>query len=83
MPIGDQHCGATLKIIYLDQYFNTPGIAGATKSYELARRLVQRGHEVQMVTTDRSDAGTHPVVLKRSLLLYSMLHEKPHRLKEM
>ena len=33
-------------------------MAGATRSYELARRLVQRGHEVQMVTTDRSDAKT-------------------------
>ncbi|MEL7447559.1 MAG: glycosyltransferase family 4 protein [Pseudomonadota bacterium] len=46
-----------MKIIYLHQYFNTPDMAGATRSYELARRLVAMGHEVHMVTSDRD--GLH------------------------
>lgn len=42
-----------MRIIYLHQYFNTPDMAGATRSYEMARRLVSAGHEVRMVTTWR------------------------------
>src|SRR5690606_13633164 len=44
-----------MKIIYLHQYFNTPRMAGSIRSYEMARRLVDRGHEVHMVTSDRGD----------------------------
>ena len=43
-----------MKIVYLHQYFNTPEMAGATRSFELARRLVSAGHEVHMVTADRT-----------------------------
>lgn len=43
-----------MRIIYLHQYFTTPSMVGGTRSYEMARRLVQRGHEVHMVTSDRS-----------------------------
>ncbi len=42
-----------MRIIYLHQYFNTPAMEGSTRSYEMARHLVERGHEVQMVTTFR------------------------------
>jgi len=42
-----------LRIIYLHQYFNTPVMEGSTRSYEMARRLVERGHVVEMVTTLR------------------------------
>lgn len=41
-------------IVYIHQYFNTPAMAGGTRSYEMARRLVRFGHEVHMITTDRS-----------------------------
>lgn len=44
-----------MKIVYLHQYFNTAESAGGTRSYEFARRLVRDGHEVHVVTTDRSD----------------------------
>lgn len=49
-----------MKIIYLHQYFNTPKMAGGTRSYEMAKRLVAAGHEVHMVTswvrdTDQTD----------------------------
>jgi len=43
-----------MKIIYLHQYFKTPRMNGGTYSYEIARRLVDQGHEVNMVTADDS-----------------------------
>lgn len=43
-----------MRIAYLHQYFTTPGMSGGTRSYELARRMVRDGHEVHMVTTDRT-----------------------------
>ncbi|EPC04202.1 hypothetical protein L861_02495 [Litchfieldella anticariensis FP35 = DSM 16096] len=46
-----------MEIIYLHQYFNTPGMNGSTRSYELARRLVSRGHRVRMLTSWREDDG--------------------------
>lgn len=42
-----------MKVIYIHQYFNTPSMNGSTRSFEMARRLVSYGHEVEMVTTDR------------------------------
>ncbi len=52
--------GSKMKILYLHQYFNTPDMAGGTRSYEMARRLVAAGHEVHMITswkneTERTD----------------------------
>jgi len=49
---GEFGSGRTVKIIYLHQYFTTPSMAGGTRSYEMARRLVRGGHEVYMVTSD-------------------------------
>ena len=46
-----------MRIIYLHQYFNTPDMIGGTRSYEMARRLVARGHQVHMVTTWREPDG--------------------------
>lgn len=46
-----------MRIVYLHQYFNTPDMSGGTRSYEVARRLVGLGHEVHMVTTDRSGSA--------------------------
>lgn len=45
-----------MKIIYLHQYFNTANVAGSTRSYEFARRLVRDGHDVHVVTSDRTQA---------------------------
>ena len=42
-----------MRVLYLHQYFTTPEMAGGTRSYELARRLVAAGHTVHMITTDR------------------------------
>lgn len=46
-----------MKIVYLHQYFNTPDMVGGTRSYEMARRLVAMGHEVEMVTSWRERDG--------------------------
>jgi glycosyltransferase involved in cell wall biosynthesis len=47
-----------VRIIYLHQYFNTPEMAGSTRSYEIARRLVAAGHTVDLVTSWRQPAET-------------------------
>jgi glycosyltransferase involved in cell wall biosynthesis len=47
-----------MRIVYLHQYFITPQMAGGSRSYEMARRLVAAGHEVHMVTSDQAGAGT-------------------------
>lgn len=49
-----------MKVIYLHQYFRSPSMSGGTRSYEMARRLVQAGHEVHLITswqekTDKKD----------------------------
>lgn len=46
--------GDDMKVLYLHQYFATPGMSGSTRSYEMARRLVKWGHEVHVVTTCRN-----------------------------
>jgi hypothetical protein len=46
-----------MRITYLHQYFNTPEMSGGTRSYEMARRLAAKGHEVNMVTSWREDDG--------------------------
>lgn len=38
-----------MNIIYFHQHFSTPAGSTGTRSYEMARRLVQRGHRVTMV----------------------------------
>ena len=42
-----------MKIIYLHQYFNTPKMSGGTRSYEISKKLIKMGHEVEMITTYR------------------------------
>ena len=38
-----------MKVLYFHQHFSTPQGAAGTRSYEMARRLVERGHQVTMV----------------------------------
>ena len=40
-----------MRVLYLHQYFVEPSGSGGTRSYEFARRLVDDGHEVTMVTS--------------------------------
>jgi glycosyltransferase involved in cell wall biosynthesis len=43
-----------MKIIYLHQYYNSPSMSGSTRSYEMARRLVKLGHQVEIITSTRN-----------------------------
>lgn len=38
-----------MKVLYFHQHFTTPSIGGATRSYEFARKLIERGHQVTVV----------------------------------
>jgi glycosyltransferase involved in cell wall biosynthesis len=41
-----------MHIVYIHQYYCNPGMTGGIRSYEQARRLVARGHTVDVITTD-------------------------------
>ncbi len=41
-----------VRILYIHQYFRTRQMTGGTRSLEMARRLVEMGHEVDLVTSD-------------------------------
>ncbi len=41
-----------MRIVYIHQYYCNPRMAGGIRSYEQARRLVERGHTVHVITTD-------------------------------
>jgi len=43
-----------MKILYFHQHFTTPAYAGATRSYEFAKQLINRGHTVCMVCGESS-----------------------------
>lgn len=43
-----------LRIAYLHQYYQSRSTWGGTRSYEFGRRLVERGHEVHVITADRT-----------------------------
>jgi len=47
-----------VKVLYFHQYFSTPRGAGGTRSYEMARRLIERGHEVTMVCGSSGSGDT-------------------------
>ncbi|SJM65959.1 Glycosyltransferase [Corynebacterium glutamicum] len=52
-----------MRIVYIHQFFKTPLMSGGNRSYEMAKRLAARGHEVHMVTSsmDRSSRDTEIV----------------------
>jgi len=49
-----------MKIVYIHQHFGTRKDSSGTRSYEFARRLIDRGHEVVMIcaTRDSSPAAS-------------------------
>ncbi|HBL03383.1 MAG TPA: glycosyltransferase WbuB [Aeromonas salmonicida] len=40
-----------MKVLYLHQYFATPESNGGTRSYEMAKRFVENGHQVEFITS--------------------------------
>ncbi|MGY1834622.1 glycosyltransferase family 4 protein [Blastococcus sp. SYSU DS0510] len=47
-----------MNVVYIHQYFRTPRMAGGTRSYEFARRLVTQGHRVSIVTAESESPDT-------------------------
>lgn len=47
-----------MKILYFHQHFTTPQGASGTRSYEMARRLIARGHQVTMVCGSSGTGNT-------------------------
>lgn len=47
-----------MKILYLHQHFSTPAGCGGVRSYIMAKRLLEKGHEVTMVCGRYSGAHT-------------------------
>src|SRR5699024_4961680 len=45
-----------MNILYIHQYFYTPKEPGGTRSYWVARELIKNGHQVTMITADKSAA---------------------------
>lgn len=43
-----------MKVLYFHQHFTTPTIGGGTRSYEFAKKLIERGHHVTMVCGETS-----------------------------
>jgi glycosyltransferase involved in cell wall biosynthesis len=58
-----------MRILYIYQYFGTPGGSWSTRAYELARRWVEKGHHVTIVTSpyDKSDIKASRYVERREL----------------
>jgi glycosyltransferase involved in cell wall biosynthesis len=48
-----------MRVLYFHQYFSTPRGASGTRSYEMARRLSSRGHQVLIVcgSAERGETG--------------------------
>ena len=47
-----------MKILYIHQYFVTPDEPGGTRSYWFAKEMINRGHEVVMITSTNEN---HPI----------------------
>lgn len=40
-----------MRVLYIHQYFKTPNEPGGTRSYWISRKLIEKGHEVIMLTS--------------------------------
>jgi glycosyltransferase involved in cell wall biosynthesis len=49
-----------MKVLYFHQYFQIPSQAGGTRSYEMARQLVERGHSVCIVCGETAKLQLQP-----------------------
>ena len=59
-----------MKVIYLHKYFCTPSMSSGTRSYEMARRLVKKGHEVYMISSKHS----HSEINERNFSIEEGVH---------
>lgn len=63
-----------MRIVYLHQYYRTPEMAGGSRSYEFARRLVANGHEVHVVTSDNEATTARPGTWRTSVEAGATVH---------
>lgn len=49
-----------MKILYFHQHFTLPSGSGGTRSYEFAKKLIEKGHQVTIVAGGRSDFKLPP-----------------------
>lgn len=56
-----------MKVLYFHQHFTTPEIGGGTRSYEFAQKLIQRGHQVTMVSGGERSAFNLPATKKKNV----------------
>lgn len=54
-----------MNILYLHQYFTTPDISGGTRSYTFAKKLIEKGHRVTMVTSAGRLKQKYPIEDKK------------------
>jgi len=59
-----------MKVIYLHKYFCTPSMSSGTRSYEMARRLVKKGHKVYMISSKHS----HSEIKERNFSIEEGVH---------
>ena len=57
-----------MRILYLHQYFVPPDGSGGTRSYEMARRFVQAGHEVVLITSSAFFPDSYSLEKTRNIL---------------
>ena len=59
-----------MKIIYLHQYFNNDEMVGGTRSFEFAKRLVKKGHEVIIITSSRDIEVNSRITIIEGIKVY-------------
>ena len=47
-----------MTVLYIHQYFRTPQEPGGTRSYWIAKKLIDSGHKVFMLTSKKFDENT-------------------------
>lgn len=56
-----------MKVLYVHEHFNTPKNGGGIRSYELAQRLIQRGHQVIMIAGGDKKKFNLPETSKKNI----------------
>jgi len=60
-----------MKILYIHQYFVTPAEPGGTRSYWIARELIEHGHDVTMITSSsKYDADVSEKIVNGIKVIY-------------
>ena len=65
-----------MKILYIHQYFKTPHESGSTRSFWISKKLIEKGHEVTVITgvTNKNQKleSFHIMVLRLYISIHSI-----------